>query len=688
MKSRIAMSDAAAAEDADGPTEAQQYALPEAQIPFDDFRRISELAVTGRQAGELEFGSQRRYAFVYRNYLGWVDKQPGDWLARPAGERLQPALFDAYAVALLNRLPLASVEDALNVLGAALAWIVPEANGDLVHALIVGARRTAQAATAAGAAPTTSLAPGPLDGFDRIRVSAADTALLATLDQPQPRLRAKERAITLSRHSRGRITYFYHVFLAALDRRAPTIFALPPAERRTPAAVQVLVEVAAPSDRPWEAAPAVRGLKFAFDHLFPVGEHQWMLAVARSLEALDPDKSKRDEDKRMHGRAIAEDDIPLADADAFIASFPETRRGYKRQRLEPLKKSTRKVRWSIFRYFLGAIQRGAPSLLALPFRDKITPEAIDCFITEHELTCEPATVAERLDILIRIIARLEPGLDIDWLIDLAASRPAQRRPRQRDVPTIDAGAVIVRGIKLMRDARRRLECVARTHSQLWNERKIAERYRAGLMLAFWIIDPLRLGNFADLRLGSTFIKDNAGYLAVFDAFKVKNERDHVRRLARFLNRYVGYYLDDVRQLIDPNPVEDAIWASSRGGALSYGGMQKLAGRVIALASGKHKSPQTFRRAAATAAAQHDDRRPGLARSVIGDRSQSVVEQHYLREPSAQMAAAHPSAQSQNAAAIDALIPPPPSMRAATSAPPLVPYDAYRGKPAGVRQRPH
>jgi len=207
------------------------------------------------------------------------------------------------------------------------------------------------------------------------------------------------------------------------------------------------------------------------------------------------------------------------------------------------------------------------------------------------------------------------------------------------------------------------------------------------MLAFWIIDPLRLGNFADLRLGSTFIKDNAGYLAVFDAFKVKNERDHVRRLARFLNRYVGYYLDDVRQLIDPNPVEDAIWASSRGGALSYGGMQKLAGRVIALASGKHKSPQTFRRAAATAAAQHDDRRPGLARSVIGDRSQSVVEQHYLREPSAQMAAAHPSAQSQNAAAIDALIPPPPSMRAATSAPPLVPYDAYRGKPAGVRQRP-
>ena len=280
------MPDAATAEEVDRPFEAQQYALPEAQIPFGDFRRISELTFTGRQAGELEFGSQRRYAFVYRNYLGWIDKQPGDWLARPAGERLQPALFDAYAVALLNRLPPASVEDALNVLGAALAWIVPEANGDLVHALIVGARRAAQAATAAGAVPATPRAPSRLEGFDRSRISAADKALLTTLDGPQPHLRANERAIFLSKYSRGVIVYAYDIFLAALDRRAPAIFALPPAERRTPAAIQVLVEAAAPSDRPWEAAPAVRGLKFAFDHLFPVGEHQWMLAVARKLEAL------------------------------------------------------------------------------------------------------------------------------------------------------------------------------------------------------------------------------------------------------------------------------------------------------------------------------------------------------------------------------------------------------------------
>lgn len=674
------MTDDAADEGVDRPTGAQQYALPEDRIPFDDFRRLCLLTAAGRQAGGLEAGSQRRYAYAHRYYLDWIEKQPGDWLKRPAGDRLQPALLDAYAVALLNRLSPAGVESALAVLGAALSWIVPEARDDQIRVLISGARRAAQAATAAGAAPTTSPAPGPLDGFDRSRISAADTALLATLDQHQPRLRAKERAITLSPHSRGTITYIYHIFLAALDRGAPAIFALPPGERRTPAAVQILVEAAAAPDRPWEAAAAVRGLKFAFDHLFPAGDHSWMLVVARKLEALDPDKRKPGEDKRMQGRAIAENDILKADAAAFNAAFPNDRRGYKRMGVEPLKKSTRKVRWSIFRYFLGAIQRGAPSLLALPFRDKITPEAIDCFITEHELACDPATVVERLNILIRIIARMEPSLEIDWRRDRAAAQPARRRRRQRDVPTIDAGAVIVRGIKLMRDARRRLERIARTGSQLWNRRRIAERYRSGLMLAFWIIDPLRLGNFSDLRLGSTLIKDAAGYLAVFDAFKVKNAQDHVRRLARFLNRYLDYYLAEVRPLIGPDPVGDAIWASNRGGALSYGGIQKLARRVIALASGEHKSPQTFRRAAATSAAQHDDRRPGLARSVIGDRSQAVVELHYLREPGAQAAAAHPSAQSQSASAIDALIPPLPSTRAETSARPAVPFGAYRGKP--------
>lgn len=162
----------------------------------------------------------------------------------------------------------------------------------------------------------------------------------------------------------------------------------------------------------------------------------------------------------------------------------------------------------------------------------------------------------------------------------------------------------------------------------------AIRFRDGLIIAFLALHPVRRRNLAAFELGINLIRQSHGYLVVFE--ETKTDVPYEAILADVLVEAMDTYLAKVRPALMARSgrwqaeVGAAVWVSSDGSPMSQEG---LAGRIelrTKEAFGAAISPHRFRDAAATYLSIADPARVRLAAPLLGHRSLSTTEKHYIQ----------------------------------------------------------
>ena len=161
-------------------------------------------------------------------------------------------------------------------------------------------------------------------------------------------------------------------------------------------------------------------------------------------------------------------------------------------------------------------------------------------------------------------------------------------------------------------------------------------FRDGLIIAFLALHPVRRRNLADFKLERNLIRQPTGFLIAFGGDETKSGAPHEARLADVLVEPMRTYLSVWRPVLAARTgrwtadLDGAVWVSQDGSPMSQEG---LSGRIELRtrdAFGQAMNPHLFRDAAATTLAIADPAHVRVAAPVLGHRSFSTTERHYIQ----------------------------------------------------------
>src|SRR5262249_39693134 len=163
----------------------------------------------------------------------------------------------------------------------------------------------------------------------------------------------------------------------------------------------------------------------------------------------------------------------------------------------------------------------------------------------------------------------------------------------------------------------------------------ARGVRNGLMIALLALHPLRIKNFATLRIGQSIQKICGHWWLIIEVKETKTRRRDERRIPEFMTEIIDRYVEKYRPiLLRKNTQESAFWISSTTGTqLTIKNMGTLISKITKQALGVDVSPHLFRMAAATTAAVYGTSTPHLASGVLAHRDARITEEHYNRAQS-------------------------------------------------------
>jgi integrase/recombinase XerD len=271
--------------------------------------------------------------------------------------------------------------------------------------------------------------------------------------------------------------------------------------------------------------------------------------------------------------------------------------------------------------------------------DRVTRERVENYIAELKPTRSPYTVLCRVQNLYDALRAMAPEADWAWLLEIyrtlcAAVRPVRdKRPRLRSVEEVAA-----LGERLMEtaEAATRLSAVRR-----------AVLFRDGLMVAMLSHRPVRLKNFAGMRLGRQLNKVGGNWHILLAAHETKTRVPYqavlpfalVSKLERYLDLYRPILLRGNR-VSDPtnkiyrerktlnDPGLDAVWISEVGTHLKQEALAARIAKRTGAAFGLSISPHLFRDVAATSIAVDNPKHIGDASLVLGHAGHTTTQKHY------------------------------------------------------------
>ncbi len=232
------------------------------------------------------------------------------------------------------------------------------------------------------------------------------------------------------------------------------------------------------------------------------------------------------------------------------------------------------------------------------------------------------TITNRLQelvVMLKIMGHDFNERALDRFIATARSRIIPVRSKAHVKP---ANELVNLGFRLMSSARD------------MNEPDHLLAFRDGLIIAFLALHPVRRRNLAAFELGRNLVRQSNGYMVLFP--ETKTGVPYEARLADDLVECMDKYLKEVRPVLMTRSgrwkadVGNAVWVSADGSPMKQ---QGLAGRIelrTKVAFGKAISPHRFRDAAATTLATADPARIRIAAPVLGHRSLSTTEKHYIQ----------------------------------------------------------
>jgi site-specific recombinase XerD len=146
------------------------------------------------------------------------------------------------------------------------------------------------------------------------------------------------------------------------------------------------------------------------------------------------------------------------------------------------------------------------------------------------------------------------------------------------------------------------------------------------------LTQIRLKNFVELEIGSTFREVNGSWWVTVPAGSTKNKRRIEKRIPRSLNRAIELYLNQARPNLMKSPSPDnSLWISWRTGTrFTYKNLGTLISKITLRTLGVDVSPHLFRTAAASTAAVKLPGFPHLAGALLGHADSRIADEHYKR----------------------------------------------------------
>jgi integrase/recombinase XerC len=152
----------------------------------------------------------------------------------------------------------------------------------------------------------------------------------------------------------------------------------------------------------------------------------------------------------------------------------------------------------------------------------------------------------------------------------------------------------------------------------------AMMFRDGAIIALLAARPIRVANFASLRMDHSFIGDGASYKIMLNDDETKNRRRLEYEVPAPLMPEINRYIDHYRPILMTcgsryTPAAfDWLWVSREGGPLSPQSLRKAVNERTEAAFGVAIPPHRFRDAAATDFADKDPAHALAAALVLGN----------------------------------------------------------------------
>lgn len=323
------------------------------------------------------------------------------------------------------------------------------------------------------------------------------------------------------------------------------------------------------------------------------------------------------------------------DVERYLEGLGKVRRSRTGQRIRPLKPSTiRTRRAELAAAGRMAVKAGVPvneltSLGAL-LSPEVAERILDAYWRQNgerptQFTIELACRFNCIYKLRRAAELLAPAIDFSWLAEIEKDLALVMEPRSKLDRLVLTRRLVEAGLTLI------VEAQSVASDGLTRARGV----RNGLMVALLAMSPIRLKNFADLELGTTFKSVHGRWWITLPEAATKSHRLDERPVSLWLNEYVDTYLSHSRPLLlSPSKPTNALWISSTtGGPLTRKNLGVLISQITRQTLGVAVSPHLFRTAAATTAAAYAGQTPHLASAILNHTDPRVTEQHYNRASS-------------------------------------------------------
>ena len=233
----------------------------------------------------------------------------------------------------------------------------------------------------------------------------------------------------------------------------------------------------------------------------------------------------------------------------------------------------------------------------------------------------PTTRAMRVEGLSIVLRNAAPEIDMDWLREAQrrlyaiAKREPSKTKRQR---VVSSDKLYTAGIGLMEKA---CEIDRLPFSR-------AMGFRDGLMIALLALRPLRIANFAGLRVGIHLNETSVGYRIDIPGSETKSGRPIELPLPDDLVVWMRCYLQEHRRLLVGHPASDYLWINRSRRRFEPGHLSQHISKLTERLLGVRVNPHLFRDCAATTIATVAPKHVRIIPAILGHADLSTSERHY------------------------------------------------------------
>lgn len=264
-----------------------------------------------------------------------------------------------------------------------------------------------------------------------------------------------------------------------------------------------------------------------------------------------------------------------------------------------------------FGMYLGWLQkRGEAPHTSVQLLAQTSEEQIRRFILAYQPGRAPLSVAGAVRGVAYALRVLAPPDGLLWLTKLAHRMTNIAPPsRSKANRIVDAPVLVALGERLMALGQE-------IHVEDW--RKGTVMYRDGLAILMLIYRPLRLRNFADLRLGQSLLETDTGWRIIFNGTETKKSRPIDVPLPDAAVDPLIHYLREIRPILLRGKEDHGyLWVTRRGTPLPQEQFSIRIPKLTMEYLGRSISPHLFRDCAATEIAHHAPKLVGITKDVLG-----------------------------------------------------------------------